>query len=200
MPVIFLWNSQTRRSTPSDLATKLGEQSFHTPPTKYCTIKYQSSQPQTSRICRCEMSGPGAALRKKKKKKWVQTLDVMCFSGRSPNVHSVSEFARVRGSCFITVWLFTVWCVWSFQINADSKTAFQHKDANPVIVYSRFMNWGTLSASIWTHLRRTGEIGPNQNPPRFRFLVYTHRQTIGVEWMYIFSGLLLLSRTLLRKS
>lgn len=31
MPVIFLWNSQTRRSTPSDLATTLQEQSFHTP-------------------------------------------------------------------------------------------------------------------------------------------------------------------------
>lgn len=98
MPVIFLWNSQTRRSTPSDLATKLGEQSFHTPPTKYCTIKYQSSQPQTSRICRCEMSGPGAALRKKKKKKVSANIRCNVFFWQEPKC---TQCFRVRSRAWV---------------------------------------------------------------------------------------------------
>ena len=44
-PVIFLWNSQTRRSAPSDLAAISREQSFHIRQTKYCTIKCQLIEP-----------------------------------------------------------------------------------------------------------------------------------------------------------
>lgn len=48
MPAIFVWKSQTRRSTPSDLATEVGRTKPPHSPTKYCTIKYHlSKRPQT---------------------------------------------------------------------------------------------------------------------------------------------------------
>lgn len=48
MPAIFVWKSQTRRSTPSDLATEVGRTKPPHSPTKYCTIKYHLSKwPQT---------------------------------------------------------------------------------------------------------------------------------------------------------
>lgn len=149
MPVIFLWNSQTRRSTPSDLATTWGEQSFHIPPsTKYCAIKYHLSKPQTSKPTR----RPNKHIEQNKRprvhlKKWAQTLAVI-------RVWKESKCTQCTQSAFTPMLLLAL-LVGAFdhpisallwKLHSNTQTSMQVSVLSP-----------SLSTSICTHIRRTRE-------------------------------------------